>query len=123
MVLDVDIGLEDTCRMALCGLVGRFTYENLQKDTLSVWLEKAWKPLLGYVPELFHLTKGWLGYLCRSPEDVALLLTKRWLNGGSSLMVKRWPVDFSPETYYFSMQHFWVLLPSLPWKFWNEGAL
>jgi hypothetical protein len=117
MVLKDDIGLEDTCCLALCGLVGRFTYENLQKDTLSVWLEKAWKPLLGYVPELFPLTKGWLGFLCRYPEDVALLLSKRWLNGRSSLMVKRWSVAFNPETYYLSKRHFWVLLPGLPWKF------
>jgi hypothetical protein len=84
--------------MALCGLVGRFTYGNLQKDSLMDWLDKAWKPLLGYVPELFHLTKGWLGFLCKSPEDVALLLTKKWINGGSSLMVKRWCVAFDPDT-------------------------
>jgi hypothetical protein len=106
MVLRDDIGLEDTCCLALCGLVGRFTYENIQKDTLSVWLEKAWKPLLGYVPELFPLTKGWLGFLCKSPKDVALMLSKRWLNGGSSLMVKRWCVAFNPETDYFSERHF-----------------
>jgi hypothetical protein len=38
-------------------------------------------------------------------------------------MVKRWHVAFNPETDYFSMRHFWVLLPGLPWQFWNEGAL
>lgn len=41
LVLGSDIGLEETCRMSLCGLVGRFSYENLRKDTLLVWLERA----------------------------------------------------------------------------------
>jgi hypothetical protein len=40
MVLGSDIGLEDTCRMALCGIVGRFAYSNLNAEKLSVWLER-----------------------------------------------------------------------------------
>jgi hypothetical protein len=65
----------------------------------------------------------WLGFICKSLEDASLLLAKRWLNGGSSLMIKRWRVAFDPATKYFSHRHFWVLLPGLPWHFWNEGAL
>jgi hypothetical protein len=90
MVLGSDIGLEETCRMALCGLVGRFSYGNLCKETLHVWVEQVWSSLLGYTPEVLYLSKGWFGFLCKSPEDVSLLLENMWVNGGSSLMLKRW---------------------------------
>jgi hypothetical protein len=36
MVLGSDIGLEETCRMALCGLVGRFSYGNLRKEIIPI---------------------------------------------------------------------------------------
>jgi hypothetical protein len=123
MVLGSDIGLEDTCRMALCGLVGRFTYSNLCEEKFSVWLERVWLPVLGYIPEVYFLTKGWIGFICNCPEDVATLLGKNWVNGTSSLMLKRWRVAFNPETKYFSLRHMWVLLPGLPLYLWNEGAL
>jgi hypothetical protein len=123
MVLGSDIGLEDTCRMALCGLVGRFAYRNMCKEKLHVWVEQVWSPFLGYTPEVLYLTKGWLGFICKSPEDVTLLLENRWVNGGSSLMLKRWRVAFDPVSEYFSLRHLWVLLPGLPLHLWNEGAL
>jgi hypothetical protein len=98
MVLGSDISLEETCRMALCGLVGRISYNNLCKVSLPVWVEKTWAPILGYVPEILFLTKGWLGFICKSLEDLTLLLDNRWVIGGSSLMLKRWRVAFDPTT-------------------------
>jgi hypothetical protein len=41
IVLGFDIGLEDTCQMALCGIVGRFADSNLNAEKLSVWLERV----------------------------------------------------------------------------------
>jgi hypothetical protein len=123
MVLGSNIGLEDTCRMALCGLVGRFAYGNLCEEKLIVWMERVWSPVLGYVPEVFYLTKGWMGFLCNYPEDVVILLGMNWVNGASNLMLKRWWIAFNPDTEYFSLRHIWVLLPGLPLYLWNEGAL
>jgi hypothetical protein len=123
IVLGCDIGLEDTCRLALCGMVGRFSYNNLNVEKFYVWLEQTWLPVIGYVPEVFFLTKGWFRFLCNCPEDVALLLEGTWVNGTNSLMLKKWRVAFNPETKYFSFCHFWVLLSGLPLFFWNEGAL
>jgi hypothetical protein len=123
MVLGSDIGLEETCRMALCGLVGRFSYGNLCKESLHVWVEQVWSSLLGYTPEVLYLSKGWFGFLCKSPEDILLLLENMWVNGGSSLMLKRWQVAFDPVSEYFSLINLWVLLPGLPLHLWNEGAL
>jgi hypothetical protein len=33
LVLGNDVGLEDTCRMALCALVGRLSYKSLSKGS------------------------------------------------------------------------------------------
>jgi hypothetical protein len=88
--------------MALYGLVGRFAYSNMCAEKLSVWLERVWLPVLGYVPEVYFLTKGWIGFLCNYLEDVAILIDAKWVNGNNSIMLKRWWVAFNPETKYFS---------------------
>jgi hypothetical protein len=61
--------------------------------------------------------------MCRSLEDVSLLMSSLWVFGGSSLMLKRWRVSFDPTTEHFQYRHLWVLLPGLPVHLWNEGAL
>jgi hypothetical protein len=96
MVLGADVGLEEACRFALCGVVGRFAYSYLSKVNIIVWVKEQWAPLLGYSPDILHLTKGWMGFLCKTPEDVSRLLEKPWINGGSSLLLKRWRVAFDP---------------------------
>jgi hypothetical protein len=83
---------------------------------------KKWTPILGYTPEIVYLTKGWMGFICNTPEDVSLLLNKFWVLGRSSLMLKRWRIAFDPETEHFQHRHLWVLLSGLSLHFWNEGA-
>jgi hypothetical protein len=105
LVLGADVGLEDSCRMVICGLVGRIAYKNLYVESFIVWIERVWVPVLGYLPEVIFLTKGWVGIICATPEDAELLLSRNWINGKSSLMLKRWRLAFSPETEYFSVRH------------------
>jgi hypothetical protein len=109
--------------MALCSLVGRLSYKSLSNGSLEDWIKLHWVPLLGYTPEVLYLTKGWLGFICNSPEDASLLLSSFWVLGGSSLMLKRWRIAFNPDTEFFQFRHLWVLLPGLPLYLWNEGAL
>jgi hypothetical protein len=123
LLLGSDVGLEETCRMALCGLVGRVSYHYLAQEPLQAWMEKYWAPTLGYSSEVLYLVKGWLGFICRTPEDTTLLMASRWVFGGSSIMLKRWWVAFDPTTDYFPQRHLWVLLPGLPIHLWNEGTL
>jgi hypothetical protein len=92
-------------------------------ESCSVWMERVWVPVLGYLPEVIFLTKGWIGIICETPEDAELLLSRKWVNGNSSLMLKKWRLAFNPETKYFSLRHIWVMLPGLPLYLWNEGAL
>jgi hypothetical protein len=63
------------------------------------------------------------GFICKTPEDSALLLAQRWVIGGCSLMIKRWRLDFNPEMEYFQFRHLWVLLSGLPLQLWNAAAL
>jgi hypothetical protein len=82
-----------------------------------------WRKELGYSPEIRYLTKGWYGFICKTPEDSARLLAKRWVVGRSSLMIKRWRVAFNPVTEYFEKRHLWVLLPGLPLHLWTVAAM
>jgi hypothetical protein len=123
LVLGFDVGLEETYRMALCGLVNRVSYRYLVQESLTFWMDKCWAPILGYPPKVLYLLKGWLGFICRTLEETSLLLASRWVFGGNSLMLKRWLVAFDPASDYFQQCHLWVLLPGLPIQLWNEGSL
>jgi hypothetical protein len=98
MVLGDDVGLEETCKIALCGMVGRLAYSYLADRPISDWVLQNWAPILGYAPKILYLTKGWMGFICKSSEDVSLLLNKFWVLGRSSLMLKRRRVAFDPLT-------------------------
>jgi hypothetical protein len=52
MVLGSDVGLEDTCQLVLCALVGRFAYGHLCSEKTLAWSERIWLPVLGYSPKL-----------------------------------------------------------------------
>jgi hypothetical protein len=114
MALGSDVGLPESCNLALCGLVGRLSYNYLCKVSILDWVDLSWKPLLGYAPEVIFLTKGWMGFLCKSPENVNVLLSHKWIITGSNLMIKRWCLAFNPESEYFHFRHLWILLPGLP---------
>jgi hypothetical protein len=123
LVLGADIGLEDFVSMALCSLVGRLSYRHLCTTYLEDWVEKTWRPLLGYVPTFSHLGCGWIYFQFKSPEDSTNILECLWTLDGSSLMLKRWRVSFDPSQDYFRHRHLWVLLPGLPLYLWNEKSL
>jgi hypothetical protein len=74
MVFSFDVGLEDTCWLALCEVVGRLAYGHLCRDKFLVWSDRVWSSVLGYNLELVQLPKGWWGVISHSPDDVDLLL-------------------------------------------------
>jgi hypothetical protein len=96
LMLGEDIGLEDTVSLALCALVGRFSYRARSMMPLCDWVSENWYLLLGYIPEVVFLTKGWFDFHFKRAEDSALILEKLWSYGGGSLMLKRWHVSFDP---------------------------
>jgi hypothetical protein len=50
MVLGSDIGLAETCSLALCGLVGRLSYKYLCNVSIPEWVDENWRKELGYSP-------------------------------------------------------------------------
>jgi hypothetical protein len=108
MVLGSDMDLEETYRMALCGLVDRPSYNYLSKGLVSTWIETNWVPILSYMLEVLFLTKGWLEFICKTTEDATILLSSLSVYGGSILMLKRWQVAFDPTTEHFQLCHLWV---------------
>jgi hypothetical protein len=40
LVIGMDVGLEETCRLSLCALVGRFAYKTKSNPLFVDWMEK-----------------------------------------------------------------------------------
>jgi hypothetical protein len=98
LVIGMDVGLEETCQLSLCALVGRFAYKTRSNLSFSEWMQVTWLPLIGYVPEYLTLPCGWFGLVFKSPEDVELILNRFWDFEGGSIMLKRWRTRFDPAT-------------------------
>jgi hypothetical protein len=122
-VIGMDVGLEETCQLSLCALVGRFAYKTRSSTTFKDWMHSHWFSILGYLPKHWTLNFGWFGLVFNSPEDVELILSSFWAFEGGNIMLKRWCTGFDPATEYFSLRHIWVLLPGLPLNLWNKPAL
>jgi hypothetical protein len=88
MVMGVDVGLEESCNLSLCALVGRLSYRSLCNHPITDWMQSSWVPLLGYSPDLLTLSRGWFGFIFKNPEDTVLILERLWVFEGSSLMLK-----------------------------------
>jgi hypothetical protein len=112
LMLGEDVGLADTVSMALCVLVGRFLYRARCTLPLVEWVHTTWLPLLGYLPEIVYLTKGWFGFRFKKVEDTATILEKPWIFYGASLMLKRWRVSFDPALDYFALDIYGFYYPA-----------
>jgi hypothetical protein len=61
MVLGSDVGLEETCRMALCGLVDKISYNCLSKGPVSAWIEKnGFLYWVMFLKSFILLKDGWV---------------------------------------------------------------
>jgi hypothetical protein len=88
MILGDDLGLEEATNLALNALVGRFSYRRRCITPLFSWVKTHWFPILGYVPEVFYLPRGWFGFNFHSSEDAAKILEGLWPYDGGSIMLK-----------------------------------
>jgi hypothetical protein len=93
----------------------------LTKDIFR-WVEETWKPMLGYIPEVIVLVRGWYCFRFKEVVDVEMILERVWLYSSESLMMKRWTHLFDPEKEHIRFRHLWVLLPGCPLVFWNLEA-
>jgi hypothetical protein len=75
LVIGMDVGLEETCQLALCALVGRFAYKRKCDLSFIDWMKEVWLTRLGYIPTYTTLTCGWFSLLFKTPEDAESILT------------------------------------------------
>ena len=74
LVLGMDIGLEDSCSLTMCVLVGRMAYRHYCKSSVAEWMKASWEPIMGYLVELLTLPRGWFSFVFKSPEDSTKIL-------------------------------------------------
>ena len=117
------MGLKEVAGLALCALVGHFTYWKMWKMDLECCMEESWAHLLGYVPVIKSLSSRWHCFIFKSTKDLEIILEGFWQCGSKSLMLRRWHVGFNAGKDYFVKRHIWVMLPGLPLHFWNPIAL
>jgi hypothetical protein len=110
LVLGMDIGLEYSCSLTMCALVGRMTYRHYCKRSVVEWMKASWEPIMGYSVELLMLPRGWFSFVFKSLEDSTRILERFWVFEGNNLMLKRWRLKFDLATKYFSFRHLWVFL-------------
>jgi hypothetical protein len=87
LVIGMDVGLEETCQLSLCALVGRFAYKSRCSTTFKDWMQTHWFSILGYLPKHWTLNFGWFGLVFNSPEDAELILSSFWAFEGGSIML------------------------------------
>jgi hypothetical protein len=123
MVVREDISIEEITRFEGKLLVGRFNGKSPGISALQSWIDQEWTPLLGYLPEIHVLTRGWVSFMLKNEKDCAELLQKSWSWGPSGLFLKPWSVDFDPARESVSVMKVWAILPGLPLAFWTREAL
>ena len=123
MVLGDDIGLDAVTRMSLAALVGKFSYWSCSSNDIESFVKEQWFPVLTYMPEVYILSRGWYCFLFKSLEDTEAILSKIWIRGKGSLMLKRWCHKFNPVKEILHIRHLWVHILDCPLFLWNMAAL
>lgn len=112
LTLGHDIRLMEEESYSSRGLVGRFGYRRMSVKEVDRWVAECWGPILGYIPVVYILCKGWFFFMFKTEEDVIHILSMVWIVKSGSLMLKRWHVAFNPEKELIRFRHLWVLMPS-----------
>jgi hypothetical protein len=123
MSMGADIGLDCLEKLASKALVGRFEYASPNRKEIVEWIDKTWKPILGYCPRFFTLLRGWICIQFLSVSDSQKMLDSTWLFGRGSIVLKRWHCEFHPDREPIKIRHLWLKLPGLPLQFWSREAL
>jgi hypothetical protein len=74
LVIGMDVGLEETCKLSLCALVERFAYKSRRIITFLTWMQLTWLPIIGYEHEFLTLPYGWFRLVFKNLEDTEIIL-------------------------------------------------
>jgi len=90
LVIGMDVGLEENCKLSLCALVGRFSYKSRRNITFLSLMQRTWLPIIGYEPEYLSLPYGWFGLVFKILEDAEIILNGFWHFEGGTIMLNHW---------------------------------
>jgi hypothetical protein len=74
VTLERDIQMREISLLSEEGIVGRFGYMELGGREIHRWVELTWYLVLGYLPNVFILTKGWFCFVFKSMEELERVL-------------------------------------------------
>jgi len=114
-----DIAWEKVLKMSQRTIVGRVMGRVFAQKTVVGWMVENWKDLLGYVPEVDMLLRGWFAVELKSEADMRLLLNKIWHWNRTPMLLKPWHPLFDASRERVDKIPVWVRLPGLPLHFWG----
>jgi hypothetical protein len=123
MVVNEDIAIEESTHLEGKLLIERFTRKFLGFSTLLSWIDQEWTPLLGYLPEIYILSRGWACFMLKDEKDCAVLLQNSCSWGPFGLFLKPWTVDFDPARESVSILKVRENFIGLPLALWTWEAL
>jgi len=114
-----DIDLGSVLQLSKTTLVGRVLGHSHSRRTVAAWVEDKWKPLLGYVPAVVLLNRGWFAFKFKSEEELSQILNQNWQMNHVPVLMKRWHPRFDASRERVDESPVWVRLPGLPLHYWE----
>jgi len=90
---------------------------------LLYWIDQEWNSLLGYLPEIHILSRGWASFMLKDEKYCAVLLQNSLSWGPSGLFLKPWTMDFDPARESMLILKVWAIFTDLPLALWTWEAL
>jgi len=114
-----DIDLGSVLQMSKTTLVGRVLGQTFSRRTVVAWVEEKWKPLIGSVPVVVILNRGWFAFKFNSEEELKRILNLNWHLNHAPVLMKRWHPMFDASRERVDESPIWVRLPALPLHYWE----
>jgi len=114
-----DIDLGSVLQMSKNTLVGRVLGQSFSRRTVVAWVEEKWKPLLGSVPVVVVLNRGWFAFKFKCEEELIRILNQYWHLNHAPVLMKRWHPRFDASRERVDESPIWVRLPGLPLHYWE----
>jgi len=114
-----DVELGSVIQMCKLTLVGRVLGHNFSRRTVVDWVEEKWKPLIGTVPVVEILNRGWFAFNFKGEEELLRILNANWHLNRVPVLMKRWHPLFDASRERVEESPIWVRLPALPLHYWD----
>jgi hypothetical protein len=98
-------------------LIGKFLGRRIGMEQICRWVNEVWNPILEYGPTYRILSRGYLGFIFHSGEDVNVILKRSSFMDTELLSLKPWAPLFDHKNHFSGNTPVWVKLSSLLMEF------